>query len=180
VFAIAITLLVLEISVPADSFHHLWRAIANQWPSYLSYVTSFVTIGGLWLIHHAIFRRMRYADSVVVRLNLALLMTVAFLPFPTKLMAEALHEGAGERAAVLFYGATLIAITSIMTALGRYAARKHLIEDAVTEAEVSTLANRIAPSLGFYAGVIVLAGFAPTVAVFGFLAVSLRAVLRLG
>ena len=129
VFAIAITLLVLEISVPTSAFDHLWRGIANQWPSYLAYVTSFLTIGGLWLVHHAVFRRMRFADQVVLRLNLLLLMLVSFLPFPTKLMAEALHEKAGEHAAVLFYGATLLVITSIVAAMGRYAAREQLIAE---------------------------------------------------
>ena len=67
VFAIAITLLVLDISVPASDFHDLWRGIANQWPSYLGYVTSFLTIGGIWMAHHGLFRRMRYADQKVMR-----------------------------------------------------------------------------------------------------------------
>jgi uncharacterized membrane protein len=57
VFAIAITLLVLEISVPPSAFDDLWRGIADQWPSYLAYATSFLTIGGLWLVHHGIFRQ---------------------------------------------------------------------------------------------------------------------------
>ena len=62
-FAVAITLLVLEISVPLTAFDHLWRGIANQWPSYLAYVTSFMTVGALWLVHHAIFRHMQFADQ---------------------------------------------------------------------------------------------------------------------
>ena len=72
VFAIAITLLVLGISVPADAFDNLWKGIADQWPSYLAYATSFWTIGGLWLAHHGIFRRIRYADPMVLRTNLLL------------------------------------------------------------------------------------------------------------
>jgi uncharacterized membrane protein len=178
VFAIAITLLVLEISVPKSEFHDLWRGIANQWPSYLSYVTSFMTIGGLWLVHHAIFRRLVNADTVVIRLNLLLLMAVSFLPFPTKLMAEALHQHAGERQAVLFYGAVLFVITSLITAMARYAAREHLVEDNVTREELQALVNRTAPSAGFFGGVTLLAFFAPTVAVFGFLVVAVQAILR--
>ena len=178
VFAIAITLLVLEISVPTSAFDHLWRGIANQWPSYLAYVTSFLTIGGLWLVHHAVFRRMRFADQVVLRLNLLLLMLVSFLPFPTKLMAEALHEKAGEHAAVLFYGATLLVITSIVAAMGRYAAREQLIAEHDHREAVRRMSDRLAPSLGVYVIVILLAIFAPTVAVFGFLVVALRAVAR--
>jgi uncharacterized membrane protein len=176
VFAIAITLLVLEISVPPSEFDDLWSGIAKQWPSYLGYVTSFLTIGGIWLIHHGIFRRMQFADNIVTRLNLALLMAVSFLPFPTKLMAEALHEKSGEQAAVLFYGATLLVITSVLAGMARYAARVQLIaEDDIRQA-VRRLSDRLAPSLGFYGVVILLAVFAPTVAVFGFLAVAVRAV----
>ena len=55
VFAIAITLLVLEISVPESGFEDLWKGIADQWPSYLAYATSFITIGGMWMAHHGVF-----------------------------------------------------------------------------------------------------------------------------
>jgi TMEM175 potassium channel family protein len=88
---------------------------------------------------------MEYADSIVVRLNLAPLMTVSFLPFPTKLMAEALHEKSGEQAAVLFYGGTLLVITSVLAGMGR----------------VRRMADRLAQSLGFYAVATLLAIFAP-------------------
>jgi uncharacterized membrane protein len=177
VFAIAITLLVLEISVPSNAFDHLWQGIGDQWPSYLAYVTSFLTIGGLWLAHHAIFRRLEFADQIVSRLNLLLLMTVSFLPFPTKLMAEALHENAGEEQAVLFYGACLLVITSIVAGMGRYAARTELIADADARSAVRRLSDRLAPSLGFYFVVILLAVFAPTVAVFGFLALAIHVIV---
>ena len=80
VFAIAITLLVLEISVPESAFHDLWRGIADQWPAYLAYATSFITIGGIWAAHHRIFRRLQYANQRLMVLNLLLLMVVAFLP----------------------------------------------------------------------------------------------------
>ena len=79
VFAIAITLLVLDISVPESELNDLWSAVGHQWPSYLGYATSFITIGGIWLAHHSVFRRLRHANTVVMRINLALLMAVAFL-----------------------------------------------------------------------------------------------------
>ena len=62
VFAIAITLLILEVNVPETAFDNLWRGIIDQWPSYLAYATSFITIGGLWLAHHGIFRRLQYVE----------------------------------------------------------------------------------------------------------------------
>jgi uncharacterized membrane protein len=64
-FSAAATLLVLEISVPEADFDHLWRGIAHQWPSYLAYATSFLTVGGIWLVHRGIFRRLKFADSTL-------------------------------------------------------------------------------------------------------------------
>ena len=94
VFAIATTLLVLDLAVPESEFHHLWHGIGHQWPGYLGYATSFLTIGGIWLGHHGIFRRLRYANGTVIRVNLLLLMAVAFLPFPTRrLPGDCSHRG---------------------------------------------------------------------------------------
>ena len=105
VLAIAITLLVLEIEIEPPGFENLWRALAEEWPAYLAYVTSFLTIGGVWLAHHALFERLSAIDPVLMRLNLLLLMAVSFLPFPTALMSEALRESqSAERAAVVVYG----------------------------------------------------------------------------
>jgi uncharacterized membrane protein len=59
VFAIAITLLVLEIKIEPAGFEHLWRALADEWPSYLAFVTSFLTVGGVWLAHHGLFSRLQ-------------------------------------------------------------------------------------------------------------------------
>ena len=92
VFAIAITLLILDVAVPESEFDHLWRGIVHQWPAYLGYATSFITIGGIWLVHHGIFRRLQYANDRVMQINLLLLMAVSFLPFPTKLMAGAIRD----------------------------------------------------------------------------------------
>jgi uncharacterized membrane protein len=80
VFAIAITLLVLDLGVPVTEFDNLWRGIVHEWPAYLGYATSFFTIGGIWLAHHGVFRRLLYADNRVMRINLLLLMAVSSLP----------------------------------------------------------------------------------------------------
>ena len=179
VFAIAITLLILEIAVPESEFGNLWHGIADQWPSYLAYATSFITIGGIWMVHHGIFRRLQYANASVMRLNLALLMAVSFLPFPTKLMAEAIHETDAERAAVIFYGATLLVISLLLSALWGVIARdRDLLKPEVSEQEINAILVATTPSLGFYVGVIVLAIFAPRVAAFGFLVIAIVAVLR--
>ncbi len=140
VFAFAITLLVLDIHVPPSAFDDLWRGIADQWPAYLGYATSFVTIGGLWLVHQGIFRRLRYANSLVVRANLLLLMAVAFLPFPTSLMAEAIKNTSAEREAVIFYGAWLLVISLLLAALCRaITGDRQLLEPDVSDQEIAAI-----------------------------------------
>ncbi len=179
VFAIAITLLILEVNVPETAFDNLWRGIIDQWPSYLAYATSFITIGGIWLAHHGILRRLQYANTRLMLINLLLLMAVSFLPFPTKLMAEAIHSSDAERAAVIFYGGSLLIISSLLSALwGSVARDRHLLRPEVSEKEFNSIAMATGPNIGFYVGVIVLAIFAPRVAAFGYLVVAVVAVLR--
>ena len=179
VFAIAITLLILEVSVPKSAFDNLWRGILDQWPSYLAYATSFITIGGIWLAHHGIFRRLQYANRQLMVINLLLLMAVSFLPFPTKLMAEAIESSEAERAAVVFFGGALLVISFLFSALwGSVAHNRHLLRPEVSEKEFNAIARATTPSLGLYVAVIVLAIVAPKIAAFGYLVIAVVAVLR--
>jgi uncharacterized membrane protein len=179
VFAIAITLLVLEIGIPASEFDDLWSAIFHEWPAYLGYATSFLTIGGLWLAHHGIFRRLRYANNAVMRINLLLLMAVAFLPFPTRLVAEAIRDRSAERAAAIFYGLCLLAIAVLFSALWAAVARdRRLLKPEVTDEEVNSILIASSPSIGFYAGAIALAIVAPRAAAIGYLLIAVLSVLR--
>ncbi|MBM2822728.1 MAG: hypothetical protein HW413_1474 [Thermoleophilia bacterium] len=178
-FAIAITLLILEVAVPESEFDDLWSGIGHQWPAYLAYATSFLTIGGLWMAHHGIFRRLEYANSWVMRLNLLLLMVVSFLPFPTKLMAEAIRDTDAERAAVIFYGAALLAISLLVSALwGAIMCDRHLLKPEVSEEEINAILIATTPNLGFYVGLLVLAVFLPKVAASGYLVIAIVAVVR--
>ncbi len=179
VFAIAITLLVLDINVPASSFDDLWKAIAHEWPSYLGYVTSFLTIGGIWLAHHGMFRRMRYANTAVMRVNLLLLMSVSFLPFPTRLVGDAVRNTGAERAAVIFYGASLLVCALLLAAIWGVVVRdRSLLRRDVTDAEVNEVLLATSPSVGLYAALTLLAIPAPRVAAFGYLLIGALAVLR--
>jgi len=179
VFAIAITLLILDVAVPASAFDHLWEGIAHEWPSYLAYVTSFVTIGGLWMAHHAIFRGMQYADARVMRLNLVFLMAVSFLPFPTGLMAEAIRDTEAERAAVVFYGLTLLVISVLLRVLWEAILRRPaLLDTDMSVDEVKESSRASTPNIGFYVAVIALALLLPKVAVFGYLVIAIAAVWR--
>ena len=179
VFAIAITLLVLDIGIPASEFDDLWSAIFHEWPAYLGYATSFLTIGGIWLAHHGIFRRLRYANDRVMRLNLLLLMAVSFLPFPTRLVAEAIRDQSAERAAAIFYGACLLAIALLFSALWGVVARdRQLLRPEVSEDEVNAILLASSPSIVLYGGAIALAIVAPRVAAFGYLLIAVVAALR--
>jgi uncharacterized membrane protein len=179
VFAIAITLLVLDIGIPASEFDDLWSAIFHEWPAYLGYATSFLTIGGIWLAHHGVFRRLRYANNAVMRINLLLLMAVSFLPFPTRLVAEAIRDQSAERAAAIFYGTCLLAIALLFSALwGAVARDRRLLKAEVSENEVNAILLAASPSIGFYAGAIALAIVAPRAAAFGYLLIALVALLR--
>ncbi len=88
VFSIAATLLVLEIALASGDT--ALKQVLNTWPAYLGYLISFLTIGGAWLGHSAVTDRLDRVDSVLLRVNLLLLLVIAFLPFPTKLMADAI------------------------------------------------------------------------------------------
>lgn len=114
-----------------------------------------------------------------MRLNLVLLMAVSFLPFPTKLMAEAIHNTAAERAAVIFYGSSLLVIAFLVAALWRSIAhRRDLLRPAVSDQEIEALLRATTPNIGFYVGAIVLAILAPHVAAFGYLLSAIVLVAR--
>jgi uncharacterized membrane protein len=181
VFAIAITLLVLEISVEPESFDHLWRALADEWPSYLAYVTSFLTVGGVWLAHHRLFTRLRAVDPTLMRLNILLLMVAAFLPFPTGLLAEAFHASRdAERAAVVVYGATAVAIEALIGVTSRYAAaHPALLHSGVPEPQTAMRRHGLPATLyavAIMVGVLLL----PRIAAVLYLVVAARAVLLPG
>jgi len=179
VFAIAITLLVLEISVPESDFRDLWNGIGHQWPSYLGFVTSFVTIGGIWLAHHGIFRRLRFVNARVMQVNLLLLLVVTFLPFPTRLMAQAIRDQDAERAAVVFYGASLFVTALAVAALwGAVLSDRGILRPEVGDAEITAVTRATTPNVAFYGAAIGLGVLAPRVAVFVYLAIGLAAVFR--
>jgi uncharacterized membrane protein len=173
VFAIAITLLVLELAVSPGAGEHLLHSILHEWPSYLAYVTSFLTIGVIWLQHSAITGALRTADATLYRLNLLVLLLVSFLPFPTKLVGEFVGETDPERVAALFYGLTLMALSLALTAFIRYAAEhRRLVRDEV-EADAVEAARAHQPSFLLYGVGIAVSFVLPRVAVALYLGTAL-------
>jgi uncharacterized membrane protein len=113
VFAIAITLLVLDLGVPArDELHDggLGAALAHQWPAYFAYLVSFLVIGIIWVNHHTMFSKVNLVDRPVLFANLALLLVVSVIPFPTRLLAEYLTAGSDAHIAAAIYSCTMLAM----------------------------------------------------------------------
>lgn len=126
VFAIAITLLVLDLKVPHDMAEgrDLLAALFNQWPAYLAFVTSFATIGIMWLNHHRMFTLIKRADDGLLLLNSLLLLGITFVPFPTALVA-AYVQRRGDRVAALVYSGTFTVIAVVFNLLWGYACHRH-------------------------------------------------------
>ncbi len=146
-FAIAITLLIIEIGVPhVDAGQSLTRELLDLWPSYFGYIVSFLTIGVMWANHHAMLKDIERVDHTLLVLNLLLLMGVAFLPFPTAVLAEYLGHGNHELEATLTYGATFVVIAIFFDALWLYASSgMRLIDEHVSEARIRTRTRRYLP-----------------------------------
>jgi len=128
VFGFAMTLLVVDLAVhpPGTPL----QQVLHAWPAYLAYLTSFLTIGGAWLLHTALTEQLARIDQLFLRLNLLVLLAVVFLPFPTRLVAEALTNTGRERVYVTMYGLTLLAIRLLGSLLDAYARHEHLYSPA--------------------------------------------------
>jgi len=164
VFAIAATLLVLEFSV--SSGRNLGDQLVHLWPAYLAYATTFVTIGIIWMNHHHTVSLIDHTDRTMLFINNLLLLTIAFLPFPTKLVADYLHKD-GEQAATLAYAATFVVMATLHQVWWQYARRnRRLIADGVTDAALRAVDRAYAPGILLYGIVLVLAFFSPLAAVF--------------
>lgn len=155
VFAIAMTLLVIEIKVPSHALvtkHGLAHALAALWPSYLAFFISFVTILVIWVHHHWIFALIKRYDHPFLYWNGLLLFFVTFIPFPTALLSEYLLHPQARVAANLYTG-TFLAISLAFDALWRHGSRRLLSPDATLarnhEAAHITKQYRFGPPLYF-------------------------------
>jgi uncharacterized membrane protein len=163
VFGFAITLLVLDIALHGRGTP--LERVLHAWPAYLAYITSFLTIGGAWLLHTALTDQLARADPLFLRLNLLVLLVVVFLPFPTRLVAEALHDTSGERVYVTMYGLTLLVIRILGFALDAYARHEHLYSPAGEGEELQSTQRKFLPVVIGYVTAIIIGLLLPVVAV---------------
>ena len=128
VFAVAITLLVLNIKIPGIDLPPgklpndtaLWQTLGGEWPMLAAYITSFATIGIMWLNHHRLFVHIKRINTVLVLLNLLLLLVIVFIPVPTALLAE-YFPSLSQHAAAVIYSGTCLFMACCFNLLWRYA-----------------------------------------------------------
>ena len=138
IFAIAATLLVLELKVPQVEPGGLADALLESWPSYVTYVVSFLTIGIIWVNHHAVLDRIMEVNRPLLFMNLMFLMAVAAIPFPTALLGDYLQAGHDERLAAAVYGGTMSLMGVTFGAIWAYA----VLSDDLLHARVDRMRAR--------------------------------------
>jgi uncharacterized membrane protein len=175
VIAIAITLLTLDIRVPlrdeaggATLLHRL----AQLWPNYLAFATSFAVVGILWINHHAIFEHIDRADYYLVLINTVFLFTVAALPFTTALLAEYIRHD-GERTATLVYTGWFLLVAISFNRLWWYARHAKLTNPVSDQAAIDRITARFRLGIPSYLLLVVVAFFVPLVALIGMGAMAL-------
>lgn len=142
VFAIAITLLILNVQVPPVSTGHLGTLLARQWPTYTAYLISFAFIGIMWVNHHRLFNHIRRSDNGLMFLNLLLLLGVSVVPFPTALIAAHYYAPGRTLAAAVFNG-TYVLIAVFFNVLWRHIVRRGLL-DSATQASAEAVSRQYA------------------------------------
>jgi uncharacterized membrane protein len=168
VFAIAATLLILNVDAQIGTVRDLQGSLAHDvlhaWPSYVGYVVSFVTIGVIWANHHTVMSQIERVDRTFLLLTVGFLMCVAFIPFPTRLMAEFIREGDDAKAATVTYGATLTMTAAFFNAIWVYASRNaRLLREDADPTLVAGITKSYRPGVPIYV-VATLAGLVSPVA----------------
>lgn len=165
VFAIAITLLVLEFKVPhldPASDRGLLRALLGLWPSLVAFLGSFIAILIMWINHHGLFRLFHKVDSPFLYANGFLLLMVTFVPFPTAVLAQYLGQP-GARAAAAFYIGTFVVTGVAYNVLWRTAVKRRLLKSHVSEEHVAKIQNGYRFGLAVYIAATVIAFWSATI-----------------
>jgi uncharacterized membrane protein len=172
VFAIAATLLIIDVSVEAHG-DELGSALLDAWPQYVAYAVSFLLIGTWWVTHHSAMGVIGHADRPFLFANVALLACIAFLPFPTRLVAEHFRDD-GVDAAAITYGLTVTAGAICFTALWFYAAiGRRLIAETAEQRVVDRLSRLAIPGIPVSAAATLVALWSPYTALALFAALAL-------
>ena len=178
VFAIAATLLILNVDAQVGDVQDLGARVTHIWPSYLAYAVSFVTIGIMWLNHHTVLEQIGRVDRRFLLANVGLLLCIAFVPFPTRLVAEHIRAE-GAREAALIYGFTMVATAIMFSVTWFYASLgRRLLHDDADDAIVSGISRSYLPGPWIYLGATLLAFASATASVIAFLVIAAVYVLE--
>lgn len=164
VIAIAVTLLVLDIRAPADT-RHLLHGLGALWPSYLSYVITFMLVGQVWANHHVLFDHIRHANRMVLFLNTVLLMDIALLPFAAGVLANSFRDAQGERTAVILHGLAFLVAAALFNVIWWHARRHRLLADTIDAAGVRAVARRFRLALAWIGAGTLLGALLPVLGV---------------
>lgn len=174
VFAIAATLLILNVdSQVREGSTQIGHRLIEIWPSYIGYAVSFVTIGIIWSNHHTVMGQLGRVNRTFLMLNIFLLMCVAFLPFPTRLVAENLRDRHELQPAALAYGATMTVMSICYLSLWLYAITdRRLLREDSDPRTVSGITRSYLPGFPTYLTATLIALVSPfaSVALFGAIA----------
>jgi uncharacterized membrane protein len=175
VFAIALTLLVLELPAPAHDTTDLAADLVHAWPFYAAYVVSFVTLGIVWVNHHRLMDAVARADRTLLELNLLLLLFVGLVPWPTGLLAEHLRDHTQSSAAAVTYGVVMTLMSGTFTVIWlRLTHRSSLLRDtdrstlrrAVRRSAIGPIAYAISTGIAVVSAPVAFALFALTAVFF--------------
>jgi TMEM175 potassium channel family protein len=178
VFAIAATLLILNVEVPDLGAHSLSHELLRLWPAYIGYVVSFVTIGIIWVNHHTVLDQLHSTDRTFLFINVFFLLCIAFIPFPTRLLATYVRTDDGQAAAVL-YGITLTTTAVFFNLMWRYAigAGGRLLRADADRRVVDGITRSYRPGVAMYAGAAIVGFFQAEVSATLYAAIALFYVL---
>jgi uncharacterized membrane protein len=172
IFAIAATLLIIDVGIRESSDDALGHQLLHIWPQYFGYAVSFLTIGIMWVNHHRLIRQIERVDEPFLFLNLGLLGCIAFVPFPTRILAEFVRTDDG-RAAALLYGITLVVTSIFFISVWLYAAYGgRLLHPSADPRMVSGITRSYLPGSPMYATATLVAFVSPeaSAALFGLIA----------
>jgi uncharacterized membrane protein len=175
VFAIAATLLILNVDAQiGEHSSALGHRLLEIWPSYIAYAVSFVTIGIIWSNHHTVMAQLGRVDRTFLMLNVLLLLCVAFVPFPTRLIAEHLRDRHDLEAAALAYGATMTVMSVAYLTLWIYASHAgRLLHTDADPRVVSGITRSYLPGTPVYLTATLIAFVTPLASVIMFAAIAL-------
>ena len=178
VFAVAITLLVLQFVDPGAKNGELLSKLLGQWPQLATYGASFLTIGVIWVNHHTIFKGIREVDRTIQFINLVLLLMVVLVPYPTELLGHYLNSGANGSVAAAFYAVVMTAMSVSFQVLVAYAIRHpnlmrpevkaRSLRSVIPRFGVGLLTYAVAIGLAFVSATLVVALFAVTAIYYAF------------